>query len=121
MRNLSSYLMLTGILITALCGNWIILNYDGVVIYPKASYLTFGIGLVLVGCTFVMNQIFSYREPEKAHTKDKRHALNEWLTANQPVNKWLFGLVILPLVIAPFYSWTLFLRCWNGIYFQGLY
>ncbi|MFY0743878.1 nucleotidyltransferase [Solibacillus silvestris] len=120
MRNLSSYMMLTGILITALCGNWIILNYDGVVIYPKASYLTFGIGLVLVGCTFVMNQIFSYREQEKTHTKDKRHALNEWLTANQPVNKWLFGLVILPLVIAPFYSWTLFFTMLEWYLFSGL-
>lgn len=119
MRNLSSYIMLTGILITALSGNWIILNYDGVVIYPKTSYLIFGIGLVLVVCAFVMNHFFSYQE-EKAHTKDNRHALNKWLTADQPFNKWLIGVVILPLVIAPIYSWTLLFQLLECYLFSGL-
>lgn len=120
MRNISSYIMLSGILITAISGNWIILNYDRVTIYPKASYVVFGVGLVLVTGAFVMSRFFSYREPEKAHTKDKRHDLNEWLIANQPVNKWLIGLVILPLLIAPFYSWLLFFTMLEWYLFSGL-
>jgi len=118
MRNVSLYIMLTGILITAISGNWIILNYDSVTIYPKTSYVGFGIGLVLVAGTFVMSRFFSYRE--NAHIKDKRDRLNRWLMADYPVNKWLIGLIILPLVIAPFYSWMLFFTMLEWYLFSGV-
>ncbi|MER2111082.1 nucleotidyltransferase [Solibacillus isronensis] len=105
MRNFSLYMMFIGILITAISGNWIIFNYDNVTIYPKASYVIFGIGLVLVAVTFIMSRFSTYREISSKD--DKRDALNRWLMANYPVNKWLVVLIILPLVIAPFYSWLL--------------
>lgn len=120
MRKFASYLMFTGILITALCGNWIILNYDEVVIYPKASYFTFGVGLVLVIGVFVINHLSGYRESEEMHAKDNRPALNKWLAAGRPVNKWLTGLVLLPLGIAAFYSWTLFFTLLEWYVFSGL-
>lgn len=120
MRNLSLYSMLTGILIAAISGNWIIDNYDWVSIYPKASYLTFGMGIVLVVCAFVMSQLSRYREDEHVHTKDNRHALNKWFASNQPFNKWLIGLIIIPLVIAPFYSWTLLFKLLEWYLFSGL-
>ncbi|MEK4387109.1 nucleotidyltransferase [Solibacillus sp. FSL W7-1464] len=105
MRNFSLYMMFTGILIIAISGNWIILNYDNVTVYPKTSYVIFTIGLVFVAGAFVMSRFTTYRET--ASTNDKRDALNRWLMANYPVNKWLIGLAVLPLVIAPFYSWLL--------------
>ncbi|WP_339195733.1 nucleotidyltransferase [Solibacillus sp. FSL R5-0449] len=120
MRNFSLYMMFIGILTTAISGNWIILNYENVIDYPKASYVVFGIGLAVVGGTFVMSRLFSYLQPEKVHLKDKRDALNEWLMTNLPFNKWVIGLVILPLVIAPFYSWLLLFTMLEWYLFSGL-
>ena len=117
MRNFSLYMMFIGILITAISGNWIIFNYDNVTNYPKASYVVFGIGLVIVAGTFVMSRFFTYREI--ASTADKRDGLNRWLMANYPVNKWLIGLIILPLVIAPFYSWLLLFTLFKWYLFAG--
>lgn len=40
--------------------------------------------------------------------------------ADYPVNKWLIGLIILPLVIAPFYSWMLFFTMLEWYLFSGV-
>ena len=108
MRNFALYMMFIGILITAISGNWIIFNYHNVKVYPKTSYVIFVIGLVIVAGAFVMSRFTTYRET--ASTNDKRDALNRWLMANYRVNKWLIVLIILPLVLAPFYSWSLLLK-----------
>ncbi|MEK5186160.1 nucleotidyltransferase [Solibacillus sp. FSL W7-1324] len=108
MRNFALYMMFIGILITAISGNWIIFNYDNVTIYPKASYVIFAIGLVIVAGAFVMSRFTAYRETSR--TVDNRDALNRWLMANYPVNKWLIVLIILPLLLAPFYSWSLLFK-----------
>lgn len=65
MRNFALYMMFIGILITAISGNWIIFNYDNVTIYPKASYVIFAIGLVIVAGAFVMSRFTAYRETSR--------------------------------------------------------
>ena len=104
MRHVSEYSMFLGILIVAFSGNWIINNYDSVSVYPKASYILFGIGLAMVVVTFMMNRFSTYHEDTYVHRKDNRDTLNKWLQDNRPFSKWLkcyflakqFGFTVLP-------------------------
>lgn len=120
MRQVSGYSMLFGILIVAFSGNWIIDNYDSVSVYPKASYILMGIGLAIVVVTFMMNRFSTYHENTYVHRKDNRDALNKWLLDNRPFNKWLIGIIIIPLLFAPFYSWTLFFQLFSLYLFWGV-
>ena len=72
-------------------GNWIIRNYDSVSVYPKASYILFGIGLAIIVVTFMMNRFSTYHEDTYVHRKDNRDALNKRFQNNQPFSKWLIG------------------------------
>ncbi|MGN7479791.1 nucleotidyltransferase [Solibacillus silvestris] len=120
MRNISSYSMLFGILIVAFSGNWIIHSYDSVTVYPKASYSMFGIGLVVVICAYMMNRLSVYHEDDYVHKKDNRDALNKWLMDDLPFSRWFIAIIILPLAIAPFYSWTLLFRLFSVYLFSGV-
>lgn len=120
MRHVSGYSMFFGILIVAFSGNWIIDNYDSVSAYPKASYILFGIGLAIVVVSFIMNRISTYHEDTYVHRKDNRDALNKWLFDNQPFNKWLIGIIMIPLLIAPFYSWPLLFQLFSLYLFCGV-
>ncbi|MBD8033174.1 nucleotidyltransferase [Solibacillus merdavium] len=120
MRNLSSYIMFFGIFVVAFSGNWIILNYDKVSIYPKSSTITFGIGLIVVVCGFIVSKLSTYREDEHALQKDYRDSLNKWLQANGPSNKWFTGIILIPLVISAFYSWDLLFVLLKVYLFLGI-
>lgn len=113
MRHVSAYSMFLGILIVAFSGNWIIDNYDLVSIYPEASYILFGIGLAIVVVTFIMNRISTYHEDTYVYRKDNRDALNMWLQDNRPFSKWLIGIIMIPLLFALFYSWSLFFHLFS--------
>jgi len=120
MRHVSEYSMFFGILIVALSGNWIIRNYDSVSVYPKASYILFGIGLAIIVVTFMMNRFSTYHEDTYVHRKDNRDALNKWLQDNRPFSKWLIGIIMIPLLFAPFYSWPLFFQLISLYLFWGV-
>ena len=120
MRNLSSFIMFLGILVVAFSGNWIILNYDQVSIYPKASIIAFGIGLALVVCAFIVSRLSTYHDGDQVFQKDYRDTLNKWLHANGPSNKWFTGIILIPLVIAAFYSLDLLFGLLKLYLFIGL-
>ena len=120
MRNLSSFIMFLGILVVAFSGNWIILNYDQVSIYPKASIIAFGIGLALVVCAFIVSKLSTYHDGEQVFQKDYRDTLNKWLHANGTSNKWFTGIILIPLVIAAFYSLDLLFGLLKLYLFLGI-
>ncbi|MBY0098402.1 nucleotidyltransferase [Mesobacillus maritimus] len=120
MRNSSSYLMFVGIFMVALSGNWVLNNYDRVSVYPKTSYIIFGIGLGMVVLAYVMNKLSTYKEVQNVEKRDNREFINLWEQQRMPVDKVLVGVAILALVFAAFYSWSLVFRLVELFLFIGI-
>ncbi|SDM89181.1 hypothetical protein SAMN05518871_102496 [Psychrobacillus sp. OK028] len=119
MRTLSSYIMFVGILWVAVIGNWIIQNYDHVSVYPKAAHIAFGSGLGGVFLAYLMKKFSTYKENHNVEKKDNRDVINKWDDKGSPYSKWLFGIVVVSLVIAAFYSWSLSIKMLNLYLFVG--
>lgn len=112
-------MMFVGIFVVALSGNWVIMNYNQVSIYPKPVFIAFGIGWGSVICAYIMNKLSTYKE-KLVTKKDNRDFINKWERQGMPFDKWLIGLAILIIVLAAFHSWSLVFKLLGLYLFIGI-
>lgn len=108
--------MFVGIFVIALTGNWVIEQYDFVSIYPKATYISFGIGWGMVLCSYIMSRLSTYKEIP--NQKDNRDFINKW--ERRGVSYWGIVIALAVLVGAAFYSWPLAFRLFFIYIFIGI-
>ena len=119
-RNLASYLIFIGIFIIAIVGDWVILNYDYMFVYPRNTYILLSIGIVLVICAYAVNCITSYEEDESVHKRDNREWINKLWNARLKFGNWIAGVMIFSLVIAAYYDWFFAIQLLTVYFFAGI-
>ncbi|WP_212925126.1 nucleotidyltransferase [Oceanobacillus sp. J11TS1] len=103
----------------ALEGNWIVLNYDSLSIYPSNAYLILAIGAAIIVMAYIFNRFSSYKDDTNA--KDNREFINKWWTeTDSKIMNWVLAIAILSLVIVAIYDWPTAFKLFYIFLFVGI-